>query len=357
MVIIVMWSNLLQANGEKKILMVISGYGQQQGEEKPGYEFDEFSQAYLIFKQNNIQIDIASPKGGAVEADKFNKTKSFNKQVLADTVVMTKLKNTLAMKDIDASVYDGVFVVGGKGAMFDLPKDTYLHQVIADIYQNNGSVAAVCHGPAALTEVKLSNGKYLVDGKKVNGFTNKEELMFGKKWVKHFDFMLEDKLKERGGNFQSSDVMLSHVAIDGRLLTGQNPASTPKIAQALVASIGLNPVQRVKFKEELSLDFIADIWEGNNDNASTFDSEKYDAKLLAMYGYYRMMYAKTEDENRKAVTLLEIARPHFEHPNVTLSLAKGYHQLAQNEKAKKLLTALISKHPEMKEAKQLLAKL
>ena len=150
------------AMATKKIVMVVSSYGQQQGEEKPGYEFDEFSKAYTVFKANGIEVDVASPKGGKVEADKFDKNKPYNVPVLADKAIMAKLENTLKTSTLDASNYDGIFIVGGKGAMFDLPKDKALQSVIADIYQQQGTVAAVCHGPAALVDVKLADGSYLV---------------------------------------------------------------------------------------------------------------------------------------------------------------------------------------------------
>ena len=115
---------------------------------------------------------------------------------------MAKLNNTLATNAVNANAYDAVFVVGGKGAMFDLPNDTALQSVIAQIYQQEGSVAAVCHGPAALVNVKLKDGSYLVANKAINGFTNQEEKLFGQKWINDFEFMLEDKLNERGAVFQ-----------------------------------------------------------------------------------------------------------------------------------------------------------
>ncbi len=341
--------------GQKKVLMVLSGYGQQpiegQQEEKPGYEFDEFAQAYLVFKLNNVAVDVASPQGGKVVADKYNKDKPFNQKVLADKAIMAKLDNTLSMQQVSSKDYDGIFVVGGKGAMFDFPKDKNLHKVIAEIYENKGTVAAVCHGPAALTEVKLSDGEYLVSGKRVNGFTNQEEKMFGKKWVKHFDFLLEDRLIERGGKYQKSEAMLSHVAIDGRLITGQNPASTPKIAEALVRSLGLEPATRTPFGEEATLDYIAEVWSGSN---IAFNETDHDPKLVAMYGYYRLMYAESEAEIQKSVALMETSQQYFQHPVIELSLAEGYKSLGNKVKAKSLLNALLAQDPENQQAKDLL---
>lgn len=153
---------------DKKVVMVVSSYGQQQGEERPGYEFDEFAKAYTVFKANGIKVDVASPEGGKVIADKFDAKKPFNVPVINDTAIMSKLDNTIATSQLNATDYDGIFIVGGKGAMFDLPKDTDLQQVIATIYQQQGSVAAVCHGPAALVDVKLADGSYLIANKAIN---------------------------------------------------------------------------------------------------------------------------------------------------------------------------------------------
>ena len=203
------------ATNSKKVLMVVSSNG--QGEDQPGYEFGEFSKAYSVFKDNGLAVDIASPKGGPVEADKYDPSQSYNAKVLIDQTIMAKLNNTLATNQIDTKAYAAVFVVGGKGAMFDLPNDKALQNVIAQIYQQQGSVAAVCHGPAALVNVKLKDGSYLVANKAINSFTNDEEILFGQKWINDFEFMLQDKLVERGAKFESSQIMLSHVAIDGRL--------------------------------------------------------------------------------------------------------------------------------------------
>lgn len=206
-------SSLALAAEQKSVLMVVSGYGQGQGEQAPGYEFDEFAKAWLVFKEHGVAVDIASPKGGKVEADKFDAKSAYNAKVLADAEAVNKLENTLSTAELESQNYDAVFVVGGKGAMFDLPKDESLQSVIAEIYQQQGVVAAVCHGPAALVDVRLDNGNYLIDGRAVNAFTNKEENLFSSKWLPDFPFMLEDRLVERGAKFQASDIMLSHVAM------------------------------------------------------------------------------------------------------------------------------------------------
>ena len=225
------------AADSKKVVMVVSGYGQDHGKTTPGYEFDEFAKAYIVFSDNGIEIDVASPQGGQVVADKYDPSKPYNAKVLSNTKAMNKLNNTLATNELNPKDYDAIFIVGGKGAMFDLPNDNALKTTIADIYQRNGTVAAVCHGPAALVDVKLDDGSYLIANKVINSFTNKEEKLFSKKWISKFEFLLEDKLIERGAQFESSDLMLSHVSVDERLITGQNPASSELVAEKLLESL------------------------------------------------------------------------------------------------------------------------
>ena len=343
----------------KQILMVVTSHGEEQGQKRPGYEFDEFAKAYLIFKANNIQVDIASPLGGPVVADKYDPEKPFNKPVLADADIMKKLNNTLKTSSVNAADYDGVFVIGGKGAMFDLPKDKALQSVIADIYQNKGTVGAVCHGPAALVNVKLSNDQYLVAGKSINGFTNNEEALFGKKWAPEFEFQLEDKLKARGARFESSDIMLSHVAVDERLITGQNPTSTTATAQEFVRSLGVEPVAYESFDDEKTLALVAGILENE---PSAYDElaknkQNYQLPLIGMYGFYYLSLAETKASINHAITLMESAQSALNHHKLDLQIVKGYQKLGNDEVARNKLKLLLKKHPDFEEAKSIAAEL
>jgi len=338
----------------KKVLMVVSGNG--QGEEKPGYEFDEFSKAYTVFKDNSIAVDIASPKGGKVEADKYDPSKPYNAKVLIDEAIMAKLNNTLATSSIDTKAYDAVFIVGGKGAMFDLPKDTALQSVIAEIYHQQGSVAAVCHGPAALVNVKLKDGSYLVANKAVNSFTNQEEKLFGQKWINDFDFMLEDKLSERGANFQSSEIMLSHVAIDGRLITGQNPTSTVGVATALVKSLGLTPVKVAMEIEDKTMAIIAAFIAGDKSALETLkdNQAEYHISLVGMYGFYFLKTADATLDFEQALALMVVAQKAINNPMLDMKIAKTQHKLGRTENAKVTLNALITSKPDYKPAQDML---
>ena len=343
-----------QGSADKKVLMVVTSYG--KGEERPGYEFDEFAKAYTVFKANGINVDVASPRGGMVQADEYDKTKPFNVPVLADKAIMAKLENTLPTASLNAASYDGIFIVGGKGAMFDLPKDKALQAVIADIYQQQGSVAAVCHGPAALVDVKLADGSYLVAGKAINGFTNKEEVLFGKKWLKQFEFMLEDKLIERGGKFQSSNIMLSHVAVDGRLVTGQNPSSTTGVALELVKSLGLTPVATEQYIDDKTMAVIAQLLAGDKtaEQTLTTKQDQYHIPLVGMYGFYFLKVAEQPSEFEQALTLMLIAQEAINNPVLDMQIAKTQHKLGKNQAAKTTLEHVLEAKPDYKPALDML---
>ena len=338
------------ASVSKNILMVVSGYGLE--EKSAGYEFDEFSKAYLVFKANGISVDVASPNGGKVVAGKYDASAKYNAKALADKAIMAKLEHTLATGDIDASKYSGIFIVGGKGAMFDLPKDKTLQALIADIYQQQGTVAAVCHGPAALVDVKLNDGSYLVANKNINGFTNVEEQLFGKKWLAKFDFLLEDKLIARGGKFQSSDIMLSHVAIDGRLITGQNPSSTVGVANALVSSLGIKPVITEEYQDDKTLTLVAKLLAGDKTALSTLseNQEDYHLALVGMYGFYYLKIAESNLQITNALMLMTAAQAEINNPMLDMKIATAQQKLGNAEMAKITLAQLLLEKPDYQPA-------
>lgn len=336
----------------KPVLVVVTSHGEPEGQ-RPGYEFDELAKTYLVFKANNVDVDIASPKGGAVIADEYDAKKAFNQLVLEDAIFSDKLANTLPLAKLNAKNYSGVFVIGGKGAMFDLPYDTHLQSLIANIYEQKGSIGAVCHGPAALVNVQLSDDSWLVAGKSVNSFTNEEEQLFGKKWAKEFDFMLQDKLIERGAKFQHSPIMLNHVATDGRLITGQNPTSTSQTAIAFVRSLGITPAPYSAFEDERTLALVESILENDTSAESELNNnlENYHAQLLGMYGFYYLMSAKSQEDIGHALTLMEATRSSINHPMLDLQIVKGYQKSGNLELAKQNLATLLKTHPDNEAAK------
>ncbi len=351
-------SSLAMAD-DKRVLMVLSSYGKKQGEEKPGFEFDEFSKAYLVFTSNGLEVDIASPKGGMVEADKYDQTKPFNKRILDDALAMQKLQNTMPISAINSDNYQAIFIVGGKGAMFDFPHDSALQQTIADIYQQDGIVAAVCHGPAALVNVRLSDGSLLVANKRVNAFTNQEERVFGKKWVKHFEFLLEDKLTEQGATFNQSPMMLQHVEVDGRLITGQNPFSTTATAEKLVEALGIDVTPTQPDAEQLTIDLIARLLSGDKQATEDFrqNNATYQTVLVAMYGYYMLGDASNNKEQTIAVDLMALASEYMKNPKLHIALANGYKKIGNIDKAIVVVEGVLRDSPENQQAQQLLTEL
>lgn len=342
-----------------KVLMVLSSYGIDQGKTQPGYEFDEFAKAYITFKQNGFEVDITSPKGGMLEADKYDPSKHFNQTILNDSTAIQKLNNSIPSDKINPDDYQAVFVVGGKGAMFDLPYDKPLQNIISSIYENQGVVAAVCHGPAALVNVTLSNGNPLVKGKRVNGFTNKEEKAFGKKWINSFDFLLEDELKLKGGIFESSPMMLSHVTIDGRLITGQNPFSTHPTAAAVVEALGVVPKSIEPHIEDKTIELISRLLDNKKEAFSEYESatETFQTPLIGMYGYYLLMHSENHKETESAVELMQLASKTMAHPQLQIALAQGLKELKKIEDATDVVEKLLKQHPDNQQAIELLAEL
>ena len=334
---------------QKKILMVVSSYGKDLGESRPGFEFDEFSQAYLIFKQNNLSIDVASPKGGKVESDKFNTEKSYNRAISENKSVMELLQNTITTASVNPNHYDAIYVVGGKGAMFDLPYDPSLQDIILNLYNREGTViSSVCHGPASFVNIK-DGDKYIIKDVKITSFCNIEEELFGKKWVKEFPFKLEDKLEARGAIFTQTDFMLSNVTVSGKFITGQNPFSTTKSAEEVVKALGINPAKRNFYQDENSVYLIQDILDGKKTIAWTekelkTNNESYDMPLIAVWGYYKIRSSKDNlNELSKGVEIVEITSPYFFDKNLQLILAKTYISLNNKERAKEILNELNAK--------------
>lgn len=348
-----------EKSSKKKILIALSSYGKGAGKIRPGFEFDEYSQAYLIFKANGFDVDVTSPKGGAVEADEYNKAKPYNKELLSDQTAIAKLQNTIPTSQIKPELYDAIYVVGGKGAMFDLPFDPSLQEVIQKIYeQQKGIVAAVCHGPAAFVNVKLSNGNYLITNKTLTGFCNDEELKFGKTWKDEFPFLLEDKLIKRGVKYERSYAMLPQLSIDGQIITGQNPFSTTILAEQIVRSLGLTPAKREQYKDEKSIHLVKKALAGQMDWAKEElrkNYASYDTLLIAVYGYYKLLFAKGDKlEITNGLKISELVSDWVYNEVLRYEMAKGYLVLDDKVSSKKLLNEIIVKTPSFSEAKALL---
>ena len=141
------------------------------------------------------------------------------------------IANTQKMSKVDTSQYSAIFFAGGHGTMWDFPNDEAIQKAVREIYESGRIVSAVCHGPAALVNVKLSDGSYLVKGKKVAAFTNGEEEEVQSTHV--VPFLLETALVDHGALHQSTPNWSDNTVVDGRLVTGQNPQSAASLGEAL----------------------------------------------------------------------------------------------------------------------------
>lgn len=164
-----------------------------------------------------------------------------NKEFWENPELRALTENTKVLSEVDPSVYDLIFFVGGFGTMWDFPFDATLASHAQQVYEKGGVIGAVCHGPIALANVKLSNGEYLVAGKEVGGFCNEEEEIAGLLSVlpEHAGLgrTCEDILSARGGKYSKGPAWGAHVAAGERLFTGQNPASAGPVADAIVAAL------------------------------------------------------------------------------------------------------------------------
>ncbi|MDM7927251.1 type 1 glutamine amidotransferase domain-containing protein [Blastomonas fulva] len=315
-----------------RVLLVISGHGQEEGKVRPGFEMDELTQAYAVFVDNGLQVDIASPAGGAVVADKFNRDKPYNRRFLADSMAAAKLTATRSIASLDKQDYAAIFIIGGKGAMFDLPVDVQLKALLARIYQAGGVVGAVCHGPAVLMNVSLQEGTSLLEGRSVTGFSNKEEALFGKGWAPAFPVLLENGLRGSGAKFSDAPMMLSHVVTDGRLVTGQNPYSTAAAAEAVIRAMGRTPAPRQPWADERSILLLGQMLNGDAVQArAAFNADPtlYDVPLIAMWGFFRAQSAGSDrGVLTNAVDVMELALPHFSRPELVSAIAEARNTLA-----------------------------
>lgn len=220
----------------KKILFVLTSHGELGNTgETTGFHLLELANPWKVLVDAGYEIDFVSPKGGECPVDYFDLNDESSKEFWENEVYKQKRENTFTPSQINADDYNAVYFVGGHGGVWDLPNNTQIQEIARSIYENNGIVAAVCHGPSGLVNIKLSNGKYLVEGKKVNAFTNAEEIDL--KLEEVVPFLLEDKLKERGAIYEHSGLWQAHVAVDQRLITGQNPPSAKGVGEAIVAEL------------------------------------------------------------------------------------------------------------------------
>ncbi|WP_272150942.1 type 1 glutamine amidotransferase domain-containing protein [Tenacibaculum aiptasiae] len=239
------------SNRGKILAVVTSANTMGNSGKSTGYELTELSRAYYVFKANGFEVDVASPLGGKppVVIDKDD-MREFDYAFLNDSKAQYKTSNTIALDNVIADAYQAVYFVGGKGAMFDFPNNKAIQQIVKKLYQSGKVIGAVCHGPSALVNVTLDNGKHLLENKTVSSFTNKEELLLIPDAESIFPFLLQDKLASKGAKFHEGTMYLETISHDNNLITGQNPWSTWKLAETMVKQLGYTPKYRKITGEE-----------------------------------------------------------------------------------------------------------
>ena len=220
-----------------KIHIVLTSHDKLGDTGKPtGFWLEEFAAPYYVFKDAGAEIVLASPKGGQPpldpKSDAPDAQTEMTKRFKNDAEGQALLANTHKLDEVSAEDFDAVFYPGGHGPLWDLTGNAKSIALIESLIQARKPVAAVCHAPAALVQVRGADGEYLVKGKQVTGFTNTEEE--GVQLTEVVPFLLEDKLKEIGGDYSKGPDWASYVRVDGLLVTGQNPASSEEAARELL---------------------------------------------------------------------------------------------------------------------------
>jgi len=220
-----------------KVLMVLTSHDQLGNTgRKTGFWLEELAAPYYTFKDAGAEIVLASPQGGQPPLDpKSNEpanqtetTHRFDK----DAAAKAQLATTVRLDSVSQADFHTVFYPGGHGPLWDLAEDANSIALIESFLAAGKPVALVCHAPGVLRHVKTPDGRPLVEGRKVTGFTNSEEAAVGLTEV--VPFLVEDELKARGGIYSKADDWAPYVVTDGLLITGQNPASSSSVAAALI---------------------------------------------------------------------------------------------------------------------------
>lgn len=219
--------------GGPHILFVVTNHSPIAANYHSGLWFSDLAMPYRLFAAEGYQITIASPRGGLAPVDPRSMPQPETLESWLD--VLQQLLNTRVLAESSAADFDAIFVVGGHGAMYDLPHCVALHQLLHAFVQCDKPIAAVCHGVAGLIGAAGADGGPLVARRRITGFTNVEEQQTRLDQV--LPFLLETELRARGAEFIAQPNWTDHVEQDGTLITGQNPQSSASVARAVIATL------------------------------------------------------------------------------------------------------------------------
>jgi len=218
---------------KKKILIIVSNANViGPNNRRTGTFLPEVAHPYAEFSKANYQIDFASLTGDTPYLDALNLAADPDNLAFLTGEGWASMQKAVKLSTVDVSGYDAVFVPGGLAPMVDMPDAPLIKKVIAETYERNAVVGAVCHGPVSLLNVKLSDGSYLVNGKNIASFTDAEEENYAKNDV---PFFLQTALTKQGAIFHAAAPWSANSIADGNIVTGQNPASAKGVAQKMIA--------------------------------------------------------------------------------------------------------------------------
>jgi putative intracellular protease/amidase len=218
----------------KHVLFILTNAAEiGPNQRKTGYFFPEVAHPVEVFEHAGVAVEYASPLGGAIPEDGYDESDP-SQLAFRNSAAIRRLNHSRKLSEVDVLDYDAIFFPGGLGPMVDIANDPDVKRAVARAWGGGKIVAAVCHGPAAFLGVKLEDGTALLSGRKLTSFSNAEEVGYAQADV---PFMLEDALKAEGAEYSSAGVWQEKVVVDGRLMTGQNPASGAPLAKEIVAAL------------------------------------------------------------------------------------------------------------------------
>lgn len=221
---------------DRPILIVLTSHGTKGNTGDPtGYYLGEVTHPLAVFEAAGIPVEFASVQGGEPPVDGLDLDDATNARYWNDPAFRAAIRATPKVADIDPSRYGAVLYAGGHGTVWDFPENPDVQRIGRAIWQAGGVVGAVCHGPTALVNLTLDDGTYLVAGKRVAAFTDEEERAVGLEHV--VPFLLASTLQQRGAIHVPAANWQAQVVTDGRLVTGQNPASAHGVGEAMVAAL------------------------------------------------------------------------------------------------------------------------
>lgn len=228
----------------KTILFVLTSHTQLgESDKKTGFHFEEMSTPFYVLEDNAIRVEIASvaggravPDPGSVDTDNDENNPETVRRFRGDEAAMRKLENTLPLDTVEPDVYDGIYLPGGHGTMWDFPENQHLARIIEKHYQDGKIIGGICHGPAGFVSARTPDGEPIVKGRHINCFTDAEEKEVGLDDT--VPFLLESKLRDLGAIIEKADPFQTKVVRDRLLVTGQNPASADGVGLEMIRALG-----------------------------------------------------------------------------------------------------------------------